>query len=60
MYSEAHMRVKKHARHDKREAVDQLAAEAEEVAVRGEQGRVFFPMSVGVFRKMYEASKMVN
>lgn len=53
------MRVKKHARHDKREAVDQLAAEAE-VAVRGEQGRVFFPMSVGVFRKMYEASKMVN
>lgn len=54
------MRVKKHARHDKREAVDQLAAEAEEVAVWGEQGIVFFPMSVGVFRKMYEASKMVN
>ncbi|XP_061166428.1 craniofacial development protein 2-like [Saccostrea echinata] len=41
LYSEASKRVKKLARRDKREAMDQLAAEAEEAAVRGEQGRVY-------------------
>ncbi|XP_062609155.1 craniofacial development protein 2-like [Saccostrea cucullata] len=41
LYGEVNKRVKKLARRDKREAMDQLAAEAEKAAVRGEQGRVY-------------------
>lgn len=41
LYSEAKRRLKKLARRDKRESMDQLAAEAEEVAVREEQRRVY-------------------
>ena len=41
MYREAHKKVQRLARRDKREAMDRLAAEAEEAAARGEQGNVY-------------------
>lgn len=41
LYSEAKRRLKKLARRDKRESMDQLAAEAEEAAVREEQRRIY-------------------
>ena len=40
-YREANRKVKRLARRDKREAMDQLAAEAEDAAGRGEQGEVY-------------------
>lgn len=41
LYSEAKRRVKKLASRDKRETINQLAAEVEEVAVRKEQRREY-------------------
>ena len=41
LYREAHRKVKRLARANKREAMDQLATEAEEAAARGEQGRLY-------------------
>jgi hypothetical protein len=41
LYRKASKRVKRLACSDKREATDQLAAKAEEVAVRGEQGKMY-------------------
>jgi len=41
IYREAHRKVKRLARRDKREAMEQLAAEAEEAAAKGEQGKVY-------------------
>ena len=41
MYREAHRKVKRLARRDKRDAMDRLAAEAEEAAAKGEQGKIY-------------------
>ena len=41
MYREEHRKVKRLARRDKRDAMDQLASKAEEAAAQGEQGRVY-------------------
>ena len=41
MYREANHRVKKLARRDKREAMEKLAADAEEAAGKREQGKLF-------------------
>ena len=41
IYRAAHKKVKRLARLDKREALEKLAAEAEEAAARGEQGRLY-------------------
>jgi hypothetical protein len=41
LYMETNKTVKRLARHDKRETMDQFAAEAEEAAVQEEQGKMY-------------------